>query len=340
MDSFEIIAAVTTSVGVLTFAVIFTILYYFYARSSIKELRTGKRDIELMDACIYEMRKSVKIRRRIGKIIKGVCFYGVLALLIPIFALSMFSKLNGNVAMINNHAMMVVASGSMSMKNEENDYLVEKGLDNQFNTYDVIILERVDANELALYDVIAFVDDTGKNVIHRIIGIQNEGGAVCYETRGDSNNTSDDFSPRAENIIGRYTNTKISSLGSVIMFFQSVGGIVTLLSLVYCLAMLDHFNGKVKAVEDERLEQLSSVLDLEELQHVKGGLRADFVETLYFKGYAYRFNEKGFLGKDQITDKTYLEKSNSAAIRVVKSNGKRAEEQIFIKTEKGDEKTP
>ena len=74
MSSYEITAAVVTSLGVITFAAIFTILYRMFALSSIKELNTGKRDIELMDEYIYERQPSVKIRRKVWKIVKSICF--------------------------------------------------------------------------------------------------------------------------------------------------------------------------------------------------------------------------------------------------------------------------
>lgn len=47
--------------------------------------------------------------------------------------------------MIGNRTVMVVASNSMSYKNEANSYLFDDslGLNNQFNTYDLIILEKV-----------------------------------------------------------------------------------------------------------------------------------------------------------------------------------------------------
>ena len=74
MNLMQVIAAVATSVGVIAFAAIFTVLYRGYTNASIKELKTGKRDIELMDAYIYEMQKSYRIRKRIASIVKGICF--------------------------------------------------------------------------------------------------------------------------------------------------------------------------------------------------------------------------------------------------------------------------
>ena len=335
MNPYDIIAAVATSLGVITFAAIFTILYHNYTSSSIKELNTGKRDIELIDGYVYSMQRSVKIRRRIWAIVKGIAFYGVLALLIPIFTISLISHFHKSVPMIGDRALMVVASGSMSEKNPANEYLSDNTLRETYDmdTYSVILLERVDVNELKLYDVIAFQDNSGKNVIHRIVKVNGNG---TFETRGDSNNTNDSFHPGAESIIGRYTGRSVPIVGSFVMFFQSVGGIVTLLALLYCLVMLDRFNAKIVKVEEERLERLLQSIDLD-LAHRGDALKAEFHETLYYKGYAYYFNETGFIGKDEIHDASYLERSDSAAIRVLDTCGSRTETEIQIKSEEGDE---
>ena len=75
--------------------------------------------------------------------------------------------------MIGNKTIMVVASGSMSKKNDANAYLNSNNLNNQFQTYDIIVLEKVEnASDLNKYDVIAYRNDQGINVIHRIIEIE------------------------------------------------------------------------------------------------------------------------------------------------------------------------
>lgn len=62
MDKIEILALVVTSIGVVSFAAIFTILYMSYAKSSIAEIKSGKRDIELLDEVIYEQQSQTHAR--------------------------------------------------------------------------------------------------------------------------------------------------------------------------------------------------------------------------------------------------------------------------------------
>lgn len=334
MSSYEIIAALATSLGVSTFAAVFTILYRGYCKASVKELKTGKRDIELLDDYVYGSIPAVKIRRRVWSVVKGILFYGFLILLIPIFVFSILNKLQGNVMMLGSRSMMVVASGSMSEKHQAHAEEL-KDLDDQLGTYDVIFIERVErAEELEQYDVIAFVDDTGKNVIHRIVRINSDG---TYETRGDANAQSDPYAPCFEDVIGVYTGVRIPVIGSFVLFFQSIGGIVTLAALFYCLIMLDRYNAKIEHVERERLEQLCESIDLDLDKGEKTEICAEFKETLYYKGCAYHFNEKGFVDKDDITDASYLERSDSVAIRVLDTDGERKETEVQINSEEGDD---
>ena len=54
MTSTDIISTVVTFIGVFSFATLFTILYKSYASSQIAEIKSGKRDIEIIDEVIYE----------------------------------------------------------------------------------------------------------------------------------------------------------------------------------------------------------------------------------------------------------------------------------------------
>ena len=58
MTSTEIISIIVTFIGVVSFATVFTILYQSYANSSIVEIKSGKRDIELIDEVIYEKQEK------------------------------------------------------------------------------------------------------------------------------------------------------------------------------------------------------------------------------------------------------------------------------------------
>ena len=148
--------------------------------------------------------------------------------------LSLLNKLNGEQTMLGGKGFMVVASGSMSERHEDNTYLDAYSLDNQFNTYDIIILNQVtSASQLKKYDVIAFVNDKGINVIHRIIDLQYTATGVTYVTRGDSNNTKDPEPVTEDIIVGKVIKV-IPDAGIFATWIQTEGWIY----IVACLAIL------------------------------------------------------------------------------------------------------
>lgn len=321
MTSVEIISLIVTFIGVASFAAVFTILYLSFSNSSILEIKTGKRDIELIDDVLYNRQEKVIKSKKRSSAVKNTLFYIVMTLIIPIFVFSLINKFQGNTTMMGNSTIMVVASGSMSEKNEANEYLVTNNLNNQFNTYDIIVLEKAQSYfSLKKYDVIAFKNDEGINVIHRIVDMTYENGEWVFITRGDSNNSNDKYHPKFDDVIGRYTNKKIAGIGIFVVFFQSAPGIMTVVAMIYVLTMMDRINNKMEKAQQERINHLKAVIDHvgDDSESTKE-MKAIYNETIYYKGYAYHFNDNGFVSKDEITDLDVLEKSESTIIKVVEN---------------------
>ena len=321
MTNIEIVGLVVSLLGVGCFAAVFTILYMTYSHSLINEYKTGKKDIELIDESIYDNLSNVKKRRKIIKTIKSVGFYGLMIIIIPFFALSLINKFSGNVTMIGNQGILVVATGSMSEKNEENDYLITNNLNNQFDAYSIIVIEKVEQDsDLELYDVISYVNDDGINVIHRIVKINYlSNGIIEYETRGDSNNSTDSYHPRIDDIQGKYIGKKVPLIGMFVLFMQSPIGMITMFALIYCLLMIDRFTNKIIKAQENRLAHLSEAIDYQTETEL-GTMSANFTETIYYKGISYKFNEEGFIDKEEITDKEILEKSSDSIIKIIENN--------------------
>ena len=82
MSSTEIISLVVTLIGIFSFASIFTVLYGSYASMSIKEINSGKRDIEIIDEMIHNNKDSVKKRSKIMGYVKSVIFYLTMCIVI------------------------------------------------------------------------------------------------------------------------------------------------------------------------------------------------------------------------------------------------------------------
>ena len=312
MNSMEWIAPVVTAVGMASFATVFTVLYRSYATSAVAEYETGKCDVELIDETIISNLESTKASRRAGEILRQALFGIAVALLVPFLLISIYSKFVNGVAMFGGYGMIAVASGSMSEKNPANPYLAT--IDNQFNTYDMILLEKVTSpGDLQRYDVIAYVNDQGVNVIHRIVGFEHGADGLRIVTRGDSNNADDNYKPRMEDVLGKYADERIPYVGSVVMFLQSYSGIITVAAVLYCLIMIEGVRNKIERAREARLEILQESINFKTDTVQDDRLESSFVETVYFKNYAYTFDEKGFVSKTLIDESFHPETNKSAS---------------------------
>lgn len=299
MPALDIISIIATFIGVTAFSVVFTILYRSYVRSTVVQVQSGKRDIELIDSALCDKSQKSKRKKKIFSAVKTALFALFMATVIPIFLFSLITRISGGKPIFGK-TFMAVASGSMSRKNKVNDYLISNDLNDQFQKFDLIILERVSSpDDLNLYDIIAYRNGEGVNIIHRITAIS-AGDAVKFTTRGDANNANDDYTPAFSDVIGVYRGMRIGTAGIVIMFLQSYSGIITVTALLYCLIMIDRVSQKIEKCELKRLEELLSAIQSDEL--TAKAMRAEFKETIYYKGFAYLFDENGFVGKSKIPE--------------------------------------
>ena len=304
MQSFEIVALVVSAVGVACFAVIFTILYRNYAHTSVTEIETGQRDVELIERVIMSNFKDSQKWHKVFTKTKQILAFVLIAIMVPFLILSIMSKIQNGVVMLFDKGVIAVASGSMSEKHKDNTYLTD--INNQFMTYDLIVLEKLDDEiELQKYDVIAYVNDEGVNIIHRIIGIEYTADGLRYVTRGDSNNASDKYKPSFDDIIGRYTDQRIPLVGLFAMFLQSYSGIVTIAAVIYCLLMIEGIGEKINRRENARLKMLAESIDFERESVIgENELESTFIEKVRYKGHIYIFDENGFVSKAEIPSQT------------------------------------
>lgn len=297
MTGYEILSLIVTVLGVASFSAVITMLYARYRDSFVAEVSAGKRDMELIENYFYENQDKVRRRKAFFQGLRSVAYVGLLAIVIIFFILAMFDRFG--ITLIGNKSIMVVASGSMSEKNEANTYLFNHNLNNQFDTYSIIVLERLDDPEKSLkqYDVIAYVDDKGQNIIHRIKRIEKIDGVTRYVVRGDANDRDDEFKPLPENVLGRYTGRNLPVIGAFILFLQSYSGMTTIAALIYCLIMLDRNSNKIQEAQDARTDFLFEHLNLKD-QDALNNLSVDYVEKIYLNKISYSINENGLISRE------------------------------------------
>lgn len=253
---------------------------------NIENVKRGSVDIDLIENAKKIKEAKTNKNKIVLNILGKVISYTVFALIIVIFSISLYSRFSGNAIPFGNSSLIVIASGSMSEKNEDNTYLSD--IDNQFNTYDIIGISRYEnQNDIELYDVVAFKNEEGTTIVHRIIEILDDNGEEVYITRGDSNNTSDNGVQyedylRFENIIGYYNGTRIQSIGIFIVFLQSNAGIITIVAIAYCLFMFDYYSNRYEKAVEDRTNLLISTLNYD-LSDDASNVDVIYTESLLYK---------------------------------------------------------
>lgn len=107
---------------------------------------------------------------------------------------------------------------------------------------DMIINQRVKAYELKVGDIITFVSEgkitEGLTITHRIIAItQNATGEYLFRTKGDANETADDWLVPEDNIIGKAL-IKIPFVGYIQSFITNFYGFVIIIITPFLLIVI------------------------------------------------------------------------------------------------------
>ena len=271
-----LVILIVFAIGVISFLI-------YERQSSIKEIKEGYLDSEL----IYEDHLR-EVKNKKYKILKKSLDIGLdvlIALLGLLFLVGIVDK-TINISSLPIKSV-VIATGSMSEKNEENDYLFENHLDNQIQVNDLIFLDKVTSlDEVKLYDIICYENDENLRIVHRVVEV-NENYLI---TRGDANNADDNIQIRLDDIVGKYNGIKIPGIGSFTFFLSSDYGISTI-SFILLLSIVYYFvKSSIEKVEDKRItylkEEIKSLVSENETYELISSSG-----TLTVKENVYTFNE-------------------------------------------------
>ena len=314
MDKIEILSLIVTIICLLSFSTVFTILFRNYNLNAIDSIKEGKEDIDLIDSCLIEEEKKKSKKHKTIKILSKITYFTLYSIVFTFFAFSLTSRILDNNMLFGDTGIIVIATGSMSKKNKENTYLEQNGLDNQFNAYDIIQIKRYNSGEKPkLYDVIAFKSDDGKTIVHRIIDIKVDEvtNEYTFRTKGDANSAEDYgnlYQKLTEDkIIGHYTNKNLPAIGSFVIFLQSNSGIITIVSITYCVFMFDYYRNKLEKTITDRTNLLVELINYDANSPE---IANTFKQELMYKGYKYCFEQGIFKDKIKIDEKQIDNLSN------------------------------
>ena len=128
--------------------------------------------------------------------------------------------------------------------------VLSNSMETKITAGDLVIVKETDAKSLKVDDIIAFRDSDDYVVTHRIIKIYDLDTDICFDTKGDNNNTQDAGPVCSNKIEGKFVN-KIPLLGHVILFIQQPYGIaIMILALVIISILIMNSNGEKISKEE------------------------------------------------------------------------------------------
>ena len=240
---------------------LFSVLIVWITRLLIRLIRGGLED-EAIKKEYYKSQCSCGktcFSEIFDKIISAV--FCILFLGVFLFSLSISissEKVVGDIPV-----MRVVQSGSMSKKYEKNEYLFENNLNDQIQTFDIIVTEKLpDEMDLQLYDIVVYeVDDM--LVVHRIVKIEepNKKHPDCrwFTLQGDNVQYPDKTPVLYSQMRAIYEGQRIPFIGSFITFMQSPAGWLCVLMIIFGSISIPVVE---KILEKEREKRLIAIGEL------------------------------------------------------------------------------
>ena len=255
MSNFDKYVFILCLIVFCLFVILFTYLIGSLVKSEVKMIRHGLLDSKIKLEALRK-KNSNSFFQTVGKIISflfclvlGVCF-----------AFSLYLNLNEDKPANGIPSIKVVKSNSMASKNEKNLYLFENNLNNQFDTFDIVICHHLPKEEdLKLYDIVIYKQDD-IYVIHRIVGIEEPNEKHPNERhfllQGDAVGSPDRFPVLYSQMQGIYTGDRIPYVGSFVLFLQSPAGWLCILLVIYAMIATPLIDMKIEGATYLRLNSL------------------------------------------------------------------------------------
>lgn len=276
MDEYSIHLLILSAI--ILFFLVFALVgsLWLYNRERKKSIELGLEDDSIFEKLHKELEekrkkhpnlslKSHLCNKRKNKLANSITFNIVIGILVLGF-IGVFTYVSvagkDGLIFIGNSSTLVVASGSMSKANANNEYLKDESLNKTMGVRiaknSLVGFTKVESeDDVSLYDIVAFkTDDT--IMVHRLISIQTHEGKKLYTFRGDANGASfsDESNLSFDSILGVYNGLNNVALGYVTSFFQSGTGLITVLMLGVYLSAVDWMNGREEKLCDNRVTYL------------------------------------------------------------------------------------
>ncbi len=232
MTGYELYVFLLCFISFILMVLLFGAMFTIIVAQEIRAIKHGVLDEKITNEYMrdYGKKSPVKVVSVILSVVFSLVMLGVFA-----WALSVnFAdpKVEGPIPVPR-----VVLSDSMATKYEENTYLEENGLNDQFQTFDLIMAyELPDEFELELYDIVVY-EYEDELIVHRIIEIEEPNekhpDSRLFRLRGDANKYSDKDPVEYSQMKAIYTGKKIPFVGSFVCFMQSPAGYLCIFLMLF-----------------------------------------------------------------------------------------------------------
>jgi len=256
MSDYELYVFMLCFIVFALFTLLFTFMIVEMTKMKLKLIRSGAEDEEI----------KTEYRRRIRRGCAGTVAGKIISLLVCVafaaaFCFSVYMNTTEDKAPNGVPSLKVVKSDSMAEKNENNTYLFENGLDDQIQTFDVIITRHLPPeDELELYDIVVYKQDD-IYIVHRIVGIEEPNeehpNARHFLLQGDAVDTPDRFPVLYEQMQGIYTGERIPFVGSFVLFMQSPAGWLCIILILFAMIGTPIVEKKIQKEENRRLAKMN-----------------------------------------------------------------------------------
>ena len=194
--------------------------------------------------------------KKVLKVIVNIFAWLVVFLALIVTILVFSSTRSNGVANLLGYIPLTVESQSMSPTFDQGDLIICKQID--------------DPTALQVDDVITFwmiIDGQKVKNTHRIIEISNENGVLSFTTRGDNNPIADTDPTYPADLIGKWTDVKLSGAGNIMAFLRTkVGFFVCILIPMAIFFLIELYKFIVTLIEVKKPAAEGPALDEEEIK--------------------------------------------------------------------------
>lgn len=259
MSGYDLYVFILCFIVFTIFTVLFSYMIYTIMQLQRKLMKHGHMDEEITKE--YEKEQTASpVLAWVSRILSLV----LCLVFLVMFAFSLWMNATEDRPANGIPSIKVVKSESMASKHKENGYLVENGLDDQFQMFDIVVCNHLPPEEeLALYDIVVY-EHNDIYIIHRIVGIEEPNEKHPNERhfllKGDANKYADEFPVLYSQMRGIYQGFRIPFVGSFVLFMQSPAGWLVILLVLFAMVGTPLVEKKLLQTRNARLVELGVIV--------------------------------------------------------------------------------